>query len=291
MNRNLLTAGLLSLCFVFFVFYSCTKNTNPAPPVHDTVTVVKYDTTYATKPDSTVNLKKGLLVYLPFDGNIADSSGNGNPTTAVGSVLTADSHGWVNQAFGATSAGQRIYVTNNGSIQFDTAYSLSFGFMVNSNQQQSYVSFVNTADGTGPTFTIGTTYAGVNAVDWGAEDISLGCSGFGGNDNVNLVDTANFLPVPGSWYNLIAIYHRGTVQIFVNGTLISTKIGVGTKANLCPTAKMVIGAWWDGQPLSMNGKLDNIRLYNRVLTSHEIVALASNYQVTSNSLRPGPKKH
>jgi hypothetical protein len=36
----------------------------------------------------------------------------------------------------------------------------------------------------------------------------------------------------------------------------------------------------------MNGKLDNVRLYNRVLTPHEIAALSSNYQVTSNSQRP-----
>ena len=307
MNRKLLTAGLLSLALVLFVFYSCTKNPIPSPPVHDTTTVIKHDTIinikhdttvkndtlYLPKPDSTINLRKGLLVYLPFNGNIADSSGNGNPTSAyptVSSVLTYDTHGYANNAFGGTGSGERIYVTNNGSIQFDTAYSFSFGFMVNDNRQQSYLSLVNT-DGTGPTFTIGTTYYGVPMIDWGSEDITLGCSGIGSNDLINIVDTANFLPVPGSWYNLIAIYHRGTAQIYINGNLVATKVGVGTKANLCPTARLIVGAWWDGQPISMNGKMDNIRLYNRVLTPHEITTLASNYQVVSNKANPHLQTH
>jgi hypothetical protein len=52
-----------------------------------------------------------------------------------------------------------------------------------------------------------------------------------------------------------------------------------------------VGAWWVGDLESMNGKLDNIRLYNRVLTPHEIATLSSNYQVTSNSIKATPKIH
>ena len=81
------------------------------------------------------------------------------------------------------------------------------------------------------------------------------------------------------------IYHRGATQIYINGQLIYSKVGLGTLANLCPSAKIMIGAWWDSDPLRFNGKLDNIRLYNRVLTPHEITALSSSYQVTSNSVK------
>jgi hypothetical protein len=45
---------------------------------------------------------------------------------------------------------------------------------------------------------------------------------------------------------------------------------------------LLIGAWWNTQPIGMNGKLDNVR----VLSPHEVIALSSNYQVTSNSQRP-----
>lgn len=293
MKGSLLIAATLCTTVVLAFAISCTKNTNPTPPKTDTI--IKNDTTtdtlYATKPDPTVNLTKGLLLYLPFDGNIADSSGNNNPTSAVGNVLTYDAHGYANNAFGATGNGERIYVTNNGSIKFDTAWSLSFGFMVNDVRIQTYISMVDPVTGNAPSFIAGTTLYGVSQLDLGTGDISTGCSAPGSNNNVNVADTSNFIPVPGSWYNFVGIYHKDTVTVYINGTKVGYKAGQGTAANLCPNSQVIIGAWWNTQPLSMNGKLDNIRLYNRVLTPHEIVALSSNYQVTSNKATPGIQVH
>ena len=286
-----LTVGLF--CVIFATFIGCTKN-NPNPPIYDTVTITKHDTTtdtlYSPKPDSTVNLTRGLLLYLPFSGNIADSSGNNNPTTATANVLTYDAHGYANSAFGATGNGEKVYVTNNGSIKFDTAFSLSFGFMVNvSGADQGFISMVDPVTGYGPTFLIGNTFAGIPFLDDGVNDITSGCSVYGSISNVNVADTTNFEAVGGSWYNAILIYHKGTTKTYINGTLIGTRIGTGTEAQLCPASQIVVGAWWNGDPRNLNGKLDNIRLYNRVLTPHEITALSSNYQITSNSVKATPK--
>ena len=291
----------LTLCIAFLAVLAlavpvgCAKTTTT---VTDTVTVIKNDTTikikndttintltdtvYGAKPDSTVNLTKGLLVYLNFSGNIVDSSGNNNPTTAVGNVLTYDAHGYANSAFGGNGGTTAVLVTNNGSIQFDTAYSLSYGFMVNNTSAQTFVSMINNSTGEAPSFTTGMTLPGVSSFIFGSEDESLGCNAYGTNDNIDIADTTGFLPVPGAWYNAICIYHRGTNMVYINGQLISTKVGQGTLANLCPSSQIVIGNWWNGSQ-GMNGKLDNVRLYNRVLTPHEIVALSSNYQITSNS--------
>ena len=283
---------------LFTMFIACTKNTNPTPPVHDTTTLVKRDTTHLTdtvytppKPDSTVNLTKGLLLYLPFTGNIADSSGNGNPTAYIGNVLTYDTHGWANNAFGSDGSGNNeVFVTNNGSINFDTAFSVSFGFMVNdSNATQSFVSMVNPVNGYGASFDLGLTDPTTNYFCFGAGDISSSCNGVVTN---NVVDTTRFVPNPGSWYQCICIYHRGGVQIYMNGALISSKQSSWTEAIVCPSAQVVIGGWWNyGNRLNINGKLDNVRMYNRVLTPHEIAALSSNYQIHSNSMRPGLKTH
>lgn len=291
MKSKILTAAILCSAVLMAFVLSCTKNTNPTPPVHDTVTVTVTDTLYGTKPDPTVNLTKGLLLYLNFSGNIADSSGNNNPTYATGNVLTYDAHGYANNAFGATGNGERIYVTNNGSIQFDTSYSISLAFMVNDGRTAAYISMVNPTNGYGPSFILGTDLPGSPYLSMGAEDISTGCNQAGVTNSQSIGDTTNFTPVPGSWYNLVAIYHTGTIKIYINGTLISTKVGQGTQADLCPNSQILIGAWWNGQPLSMNGKLDNIRLYNRQLTPHEIIALSSNYQVTSNRQTPGVQTH
>ena len=282
------------MCFfvALALFFSCAKNSNPQPPVHDTVTVTKKDTLtdtlYATKPDPTVNLNKGLLLYLPFSGNIADSSGNNNPTQAVGSVLTYDAHGYANNAFGADGTGtQKIYVTNNGSIKFDTAYSVSFGFMTSDTTVQgSYVTMIDPVTGLGESFGIGQMTSTPSIFTWGTVDYTSGCSQVAINNAINFTDTTNFRPVPGAWYNAVMMYYKGTTQIYINGSLISTKTGQGTKSNLCPSAQILIGSWWNSDPLHFHGKLDNIRLYNRTLTPHEIVKLSSSYQITSNSYKP-----
>src|SRR5579872_3001159 len=100
----------VSLSVIYFCF-SCKKSSSPPPP--------------------TTDLKKGLLLYLPFNGSIADSSGNNNPTQILGSGagLTYDEHGYANSAYGSDGTSGRLQVTNNGSIQFDTAFTVSLSFM------------------------------------------------------------------------------------------------------------------------------------------------------------------
>lgn len=269
---SLSVAGIVAVALLGSI--GCSKN-------QDTV----HDTIYATKPDTTVNLTKGLLVYLPFSGNIADSSGNNNPTRAVGTVLTYDAHGYANSAFGATGNGERIYVTNNGSIKFDTAFSVSFGFTVNDSRRSTFACFVNPANAYAPTFNIGITVPNLPNFGFGTTDISVGCSSSGAINNINVTDTTNLIPAPGAWYNAVCIYHKGSAQTYINGKLAASLQGVGTLADLCPASQLIIGAWWDGDPQNMNGKIDNFRLYNRVLTPHEIAALSSSYQVTSNSVK------
>lgn len=301
----ILTLAVFAVLFVAFTM-GCAKNTTPQPRLHDTVTVIKNDTLLKKdtvkitdtlnicKPDSTVNLSKGLLLYLPFSNSIADSSGNGNPTqSSGGTVLTTDRNGYSNNAFGANGLGEEVLVTNNGSIQFDTAYSLSFAFMLNSYGSQTFVSFVDPLTGNGPSFNIGmgTTILNGQYLDLGLSDATSGCNNSGFYDPNKILDTTSFVPTLNVWYNAIYIYHRGTIQIYVDGTLVSTKKGSGSTANLCPASKFIVGAWWNGGKQGINGKLDNIRLYNRVLTAKEIIVLSENYLVNANRYQPAVRTH
>ena len=268
------------VAFLAMLFPACTKNDNPQPPVHDTI--------YASKPDSTVNLAKGLELYLPFSGSIADSSGNNNPTTALnGAGLTADTHGYLNNAFGANGTNQVILVTNNGSIKFDTGYTVSLDFMTSDlSTRHCLLAMLNWSNGYAPSWQVGFCMpTNPSALNWAANNITAGCDNYGGSDPNKLNDSTSFVPVLGAWYNFIGIYHRGSVQVYINGKLIDQKTGTGTLANLCPASQIVIGGWWTQDPINLNGKMDNIRFYNRVITPHEIAALAANYQVTSTSVR------
>src|SRR5262249_11912615 len=103
------------LCFgalaVVLVGSSCTKNTNPKPPIHATVTVIHKDTIYIPQPVDSASLRTGLILYLPFNGSMADSSGNSNVTTLVGGpVLDYDMHGYAQSAFSSPVDGARLEV-------------------------------------------------------------------------------------------------------------------------------------------------------------------------------------
>jgi hypothetical protein len=60
--------------------------------------------------------------------------------------------------------------------------------------------------------------------------------------------------------------------------LVSTKTGTGTSALLCPASQIIVGGWWNNDMETPNGKIDEIRLYNRVLNADEIAELSKNFQ-------------
>jgi hypothetical protein len=257
MNRKLLLPALS-----FLLIVSCKK-----------------DTTTTTPTPSDVHLKSGLLLYLPFEGNMADSSGNGNTTTAVGgAALTYDEHGDSASAFGGTGNGERILVTNNGSISFDTAFTVSIECMVRTNAyRQGFITMVNNATGYAPSFLVSASIPNLPNLDFGVPDSTGTCDTYGTTDG-KLTDTTSFVLQPESWYNIVNVFYKGTIQTYINGNLISTKTGGSSTAHVCPGAQVVIGGWWENDPISINGKLDEVRLYNRVLNADEIAELAKNFK-------------
>lgn len=270
--KTVKSLALISFVLVLGVAVACIKHVIPTPP----------------PPGPSVTLKSGLLLYLPFNGNVADSSGNNNATAIIGTVdsagnpgvgLTTDAHGKASSAWGSDGTGTYIKVTNNGSIQFDSAFSLSFNFMVNVNNtiRQDFVSFVQTSNAYGPGFAAGLSIPGMTNYCFGVDDSSAGCDNTNGGNPSNVGDTANFIPQTGVWYHMVNVYQQGTLYVYVNGQLIGGKTNLLNHiAQRCPEATINVGYWWDQDQLSLNGKIDEIRLYNRSLTIDEISSLANN---------------
>jgi hypothetical protein len=280
--RFAVLSGIVFLSFIIMAIGCKKTGTNPVTIVKDSTVIkdstVYVDSAYADSVLTSAGLKNGLLVYLPFDGNFADSSGNGNPTTPLGgAALGPDEHGYANSAFVGNGDGARIAVTNNGSIQFDTAFSLSADVMVLNGQSQAFATMVERGTGEGVSFGFGMAIPGISNLEIVFTDSLATCSDDVSASN-SISDTSQVILNPVSWYNVVSTFNKGTSQIFVNGTLVSTKTGGGTTVPLCPSADLVVGGWWDGQPLSINGTLDEVRLYNRVLSGNEIKFLARNFQ-------------
>ena len=264
---KILTGTSLLLVVIFAI--GCIKHVIPIPP----------------PPGPSTTLKNGLLLYLPFDGNVADSSGNHNASTTIGLTtdsaggLTTDEHGNANSAWGSNGIGAYVRVTNNGSIKYDSAFSVSFNVVVNNNftygARQSFLSFVNTANAYGPGIATGLDIPNHTNYFFGVQDSSAGCDNIG-SYVTKIGDTSAFVPQPGVWYNIINVYKQGTEYVYVNGRLMDAKTNLlNHGALICPEATINIGYWWDSDQESLNGKIDEIRLYNRVLTIDEISYLAN----------------
>jgi concanavalin A-like lectin/glucanase superfamily protein len=268
-SKTVKIVASLSLLLVLGFAISCIKKTIPiAPPVPPSVT-----------------LKDGLLLYLPFNGTIADSSGNNNTVALIdssGPVFTTDENGHSNSAFYANGTGQWLQVTNNGSIKFDSAFTLSFNFLVNfvsAYQRQTFVTMVNTTDAYGPTFAAGLSIPGMTNFCFGVDDSTAGCDNTNGFWPADVADTSTFTPAASTWYNVVCIYKKGTVTEYVNGQFVGSKTNsLGNTALLCPASTVNIGMWWVSDQEALYGSVDEVRLYNRTLTLTEINSLAGKNQ-------------
>lgn len=298
----LLLAGITALVTV----YACNKAANPQPPIHDTVTVTKTDTLVLPPVNDTPNLTQGLVLYLPFNGSFADSSGNNNIVTPLGgAALGYDLHGYANSAFISSGNGARLVVGNNGSYAVDTAFSISFDFVIRSNTYyygggnytglMTFLSIVDTTNAFGPTFDAGLNNpASPQTFTFGVNSASSSCDNTGTSNVQNVASTTNFTPQIGSWYNAICIFTQGTLSVYINGQLQGTQTSLNPAVLFCPNANFVVGAWWSGggnlsNLESVNGELDEVRMYNRTLTAQQIAWLSRNFQPTSTSMTPALK--
>jgi hypothetical protein len=187
----------------------------------------------------------GLVGYWPFTGNANDVSGNGNNGTFVGaSTLTADRFGIANSAFqGGTS-----YVTCPSTVfQFSRSsnFSISAWFTKSTTDSSRLLSTENPEGN----FRISINGSGALSIQ------------FGDYLNHTINDT--------NWHHLVYTYENRSEKIYVDGVLITTNTDASTEV-LNYGSPFTIGAKAAPSYDKWNGKIDDIGVWNRVLTPQEI---------------------
>jgi glucose/arabinose dehydrogenase len=200
-----------------------------------------------------------LVARYAFDGDASDSSGNGNNGTLTG-----------NPPFVAGRIGTQA-ISFNGVNQYATVpISVRTNFTV--------AFWVNTtASTTGTVWTTGlgmisADVAGV-ANDFGISLMVNGQVGFGvGNPNTSLASIASIND--GNWHHVAVTRtsSTGLMEIYVDGVLNPTTNGP-TAARTAPNAIRIGGILSGGG--FFPGIIDEVRIYNTVLSAAEINALAN----------------
>lgn len=227
-----------------------------------------------TEPTCASNLKRGLLAYFPFNGNFKDASGNGQHATPKnGAYLTTDHQGQALRSAGFDGINDYLLVPGNNRLNADSL-SVSFYVMVNNVDRRNVtVSRINNENGESLIFGIHESMPTDKKWNFGVTSGHDACSSKYGY-SPSLANYTKGSIQPGRWYNVIATFGKGVQHLYVDGVLQSSKKRSFQTAKKCAAADLLIGGWWKEDIVSIDGKLDEVRLYNRVLNECEIAKLA-----------------
>jgi hypothetical protein len=208
---------------------------------------------------------QNLVLYCPFDGNSQDESGNGNHGIVSGSIPTTDRYNNANNAYSFDGVDDYIEVAHHQSLNCSTV-SISVWFKTNnylaSNGFQPHLLSKREGSGWGNSFQM---YVGIDQSQYSCgANWSISGNGWIYYTNSAVLNTSN-------WFNLIYTHDGTNVKLYLNGTLVETIVSPGLLTfNTLPL-------WFGARPNAgsnsqwFNGKLDDIAIWNRVLSDKEVM--------------------
>ncbi len=227
---------------------------------------------------------QSLVASYPFNGNANDASGNGHNATTTNATLTTDRFGNANSAY--------LFNGTSNYIQVPDAVDLRFTGPFTINAWVQPAGFYS-ADCQGNTIIQKGGYLSQNAFNLGYGDNILdggNCSAYNPNKETFFgsydVDPDGAGPMPitqyysydpnivqlNKWYMVTEVYDGTNIKFYTNGKLqgSNTVTSGGGSPN---TNDIFIGKFGTGDgshPYWLNGKIDDISLYNGALSDAQI---------------------
>lgn len=202
------------------------------------------------------NAQSGLIAYYPFNGNTLDESGNENNGTPYGGVaLCQDRFGNENSAYLFDGIDDWIVIPTFGIFDGTREYSTS--------------AWINIIDQ--PTEVTYLSFRGEYRVYFGSHPVP-------GEISYHIYDGNNMhyayagLLENNTWYNITTTYKPNEgMFIYVNGIL-TDSYNYSVYPEPVSSPNNTIGALHESSGL-WHGYIDDVRIYNRVLTESEILSL------------------
>gem|GEM_PF-6149181 len=217
----------------------------------------------------------GLVGYYPFHGNAYDGSGNNNNGTVNGATLTTDRFGIAQEAYSFNGTNNYIDIGDVDVLNPHLNSMTVVAWVKTTSSAHFRMYSKGTHGGTQPGYTL-MQYSGTSRATL--------LVGVGGHEHAIISDS----PITdGSWHCIVGLIRRSdTLDMWVDGVKqrgdpiiqgktignhATTDIGTGTLNAGIGASPSYYGYLSYNE--FFNGQLDDIRIYNRVLTESEIMAL------------------
>jgi len=226
-------------------------------------------------------LDKGLVGHWTFDGSdisgtrAKDRSGNNNHGTVTGAISTS---GKIGQALTFDGVDDVVSVAGGGGLNALQSGTITFWTRWNGTQDPGYSNSVYGA-------VTGRQYDS----NWSNHIIGLDSADpDSGHVITNLyqwdtpVVTGATVVGNNIWRHVAVTYQSGNQVLYIDGKQDDTGNTVGT-INDFSSIPLTIGAWIDSGDSYLFGNIDDIRVYNRILSATEIKKLYDQTQSKFNS--------
>ena len=223
---------------------------------------VSYSDDIAVRTRTKLNeiLKNGIVAYYGLNSNTLDQSGNNNHLKATDILYSPDRTNSTNQS-AITFNGKTSYLEGPRLASITNQFTIALWVKNTRNTTPTYRCLITTQNSTQQGFLLQDN-----------ENSKYNFS-FANLNGVGYTDVwSKSIFMRNEWELVICTYDGNMARIFKNGQLDTAAI-IGLKA-LSSTANLMIGSRYLNE--YFDGSLDDIGIWNRVLTSEEMNYLAGN---------------
>ncbi len=204
----------------------------------------------------------GLVAYYPFNGNANDASSNNINGTNFGAILTSDRFGTTNSAYSFNGTAAYIDFGSPASLAFTNDFTITVWCLFSNGTQNPRI----------------ISYGQDTGYEIGTDGTSATRSFFFKHNSTFSTPTTYAQNI---WYAVVVVVQNGIANFYVNGALVAS--GLGSAPSY--TYDFQIGEKAQAGSDYWSGSIDDVRIYNRALSSNEVTAL---YALESQSPLPSP---
>jgi hypothetical protein len=218
------------------------------------------------KPASTLN--NGLIAYYPFNGSADDKSGNNNNGVVNDAILSSDKFGHPNSAYSFNGTSSYISLKPASNFVGLSNYTISLWVkptVITTNSGGMIYGFGS--DSYGPVQ--GLTYQSTATLFAGSYNIG---------SNPVQSSSRSCCYDPNNWVYVAVTRDNSAINLFINGTLIPPQATSPTNDQNADYGSGPFSAILGGRSsldyrYFFTGIIDEVRIYNRVLSGNEIAEL------------------